>query len=192
MQQFLASDVLYDTRVLPFIQQALADKQIGGQAQQDSQFLPNLSWLDPTTVGTRLGSQTSGSDSSNTGTPAPGLHGHGLVATSVGAVTLQPGQTNRIPAGSNVAFTVKFANQGENDEHDVDVTVRIAGSGVKAISGRRRVAQTKKGTETTVTIPLTQSPPIGAPVTITVNVAKVPGEQKTDNNRSSYPAIFTR
>ena len=30
------------------------------------------------------------------------------------------------------------------------------------------------------------------PSTIRVNVKPVPGEKKLDNNRASYPAIFTR
>ena len=34
--------------------------------------------------------------------------------------------------------------------------------------------------------------PIGTPVTIEVAVVRVGGEQKTDNNRQSYTAIFTR
>jgi len=43
-----------------------------------------------------------------------------------------------------------------------------------------------------VSIPLAQAPPIGTPVTIEVSVARVPGEEKVDNNRQSYTAIFTR
>ena len=41
-------------------------------------------------------------------------------------------------------------------------------------------------------LPLDRQPPIGSAVTIRTTVAKVPGEQKTDNNRSEYPALFER
>ncbi len=193
MQQFLASDVVYDARVLPLIQEALDEKEIGGEGAetQDSQFLPSLDWLDANFVADRLGAE-GGGNTRETGEVAPGLHGHGVVSVTAGDVTLQPGQTaNRIPAGSNVTFAVTFANQGENDEADVNVAVRIEGDGER-ISARKRVDETKAGTNAEVTIPLAQAPPIGTPVTIEVEVGKVPGEKKTDNNNESYTAIFTR
>jgi hypothetical protein len=194
MQQFLASDVIYDTRVIPFIQQALEDRDVAGQDIADSQFLPDLSWLQPTTVAERLdapaGSTATGSGNANV---APGLHGHGLVSVAVGDTALQPGETaNRIPAGSDIAFTVTFANQGENEEKNVNVQVRIRGGGTKTITARRRVPSTKPGANAEATIPLSSAPPIGTPVTIEVSVAKVGGEEKVDNNRQSYTAIFTR
>ena len=194
MQQFLASDVVYDTRVVPSLQEALDAKEIGGQPQQDSKFLPNLGWLEPATVADRLGAQASGSGGSDTGDeePAPGLHGHGLISTAVGDTTLEPGQTaNRIPAGSDTAFTVTLANQGDNEEQDVTVQVRIRGDGAP-ITVRRRVEATQPGANAEVSIPLRTAPPIGTPVTIDVSVARVPGEEKVDNNRQTYTAIFTR
>ena len=48
------------------------------------------------------------------------------------------------------------------------------------------------GADATASIPLGQSPPIGTPVTIKVQVAPVPGEGGPDNNSAEYPAIFTR
>ena len=39
---------------------------------------------------------------------------------------------------------------------------------------------------------LEDTPPLDTAVTIRVNVAKVPGEEKVDNNRSDYPALFSR
>jgi len=195
MQQFLASDVIYDTRVVPFLQQTFNEREIGGQSQQDSQFLPNLGWLQPETVADRLGAEGGGGggdDAADDEEPAPGLHGHGLVSTTVGDTTLEPGQTNnRIPAGSDTAFDVTIANQGENEEQDVAVQVRIRGGG-DPITVRRRVEQTQPGANAEVSIPLRTAPPIGTPVTIDVSVARVPGEEKVDNNRQSYTAIFTR
>jgi hypothetical protein len=193
MEQFLASDVVYDARVIPFIQEVLDEKEIGGQDIADSQFLPNLTWLDPDQVGERLGSAADGGGTGSDEPPAPGLHGHGLVSTAVGDTTLQPGETaNRIPAGSDLAFTVTVANQGENEEQDVNVSIRIRGDGGRPITARRRIDQTTAGANAEVTIPLGSAPPIGTPVTIDVSVGKVPGEEKVDNNRQSYTAIFTR
>jgi hypothetical protein len=88
---------------------------------------------------------------------------------------------------------VKFQNQGENDESDVGVTVRVRGaSGGKPVTARKTINQTKAGAEATVTIPLGQAPPTGQSVTIEVAVEGVPGEKKTDNNKQTYTALFTR
>lgn len=195
-QQFLASDVIYDTRVMPFISQTLEEKEIGGQELTDSRFLPSLDWLEPGTVSQRLGATGGGGggdDAPDDEEAAPGLHGHGLTSVAVGDTTLQPGETaNRIPAGSDIAFTVTFANQGDNNERNVNVSVAIRGGGTRTITARRRVPQTTAGAEAEATIPLSQAPPIGTPVTITVSVGRVAGEEKTDNNRQQYTAIFTR
>ena len=48
------------------------------------------------------------------------------------------------------------------------------------------------GTQKVVSIPLAATPPIGRPVSIRIYVKPVPGEKKIDNNRATYPAIFTR
>lgn len=193
MQQFLSSDVIYDTRVIPFIDEALRERDVNGDIQ-DSKFLPDLSWLQPTTVAEELdapaGGSSTGGDDENV---PPGLHGHGIVSTAVGDTALQPGETaNRIPAGSDIAFTVTFANQGENEERNVNVQVRIRGGGTKTITARRRVPSTQAGANAEATIPLSDAPPIGSPVTIDVTVGRVPGEENVDNNRQSYTAIFTR
>ena len=194
MQGFLASDVVYDTRVIPFIQEELQQRNLGDDLA-DSQFLPDLAWLQPDTVGDRLGSAGGGGGggAGDDEDVAPGLHGHGLVSVAVGDTTLQPGETaNRIPAGSELAFTVTFANQGDNEESDVPVSVRVRGDSGQPLTARRRVDQTAPGANAEVAIPLAQAPPIGTPVTIEVAVGRVPGEEKVDNNRQSYTAIFTR
>lgn len=194
MQQFLASDVVYDARVIPYIQEALADREIGGQDLTDSQFLPNLTWLNPDTVASRLtGGGGGGSDdaAADDEEAAPGLHGHGLVSVAVGDVTLQPGEVvNRVAAGSGLAFNVSVANQGDNPEEDVKVTVRLTGSG-KPITASRTIATTQPGTNADVAIPIS-SPPLGRAVTATVTVAKVAGEEKTDNNKQTYTVFFQR
>lgn len=187
-QAFLASDVLYSQRVIPLIKRSLDDGGVHGETIQTSTSLPNLDWLDPGYVGDQLGAAVA---TKKTGTPAPGTHGHGLISVSVGGTTLTPGAANRIPASADLAFTVKFQNQGENNESDVIVRVRISGSGTP-ITVREKVQQTTAGQESTVTVPLGSSPPIGTPVDVLVEVQKVPGEQKLDNNSQKYPAIFTR
>jgi hypothetical protein len=190
MQVLLASDVVYSQRVAPLVKQALDANSVTGQTIASSHFVPNIGWLDPGILGTRLG--LAGTGGTGNGTIAPGTHGHGLTSTTVGGVTLQPGGVaNRIPASGNPTFTVSFQNQGSNDEHGVTVELRITGAG-KPIVVRKTVDQTKAGATVALQIPLGQAPPVGTPVTITVQVRPVPGEKKTDNNSSTYTAFFTR
>ena len=62
--------------------------------------MTDISWLAPATVASRLGGTAPAAPARTLGPVAPGLHGHGLLSTSVGAVTLQPaapGVVNRVP-----------------------------------------------------------------------------------------------
>jgi hypothetical protein len=194
MQNFLTSDVVYSQRVAPLIQDGLNKNDVHGQQIAGSRFMSDIAWLAPDTVASALGQSTSGG-SSTTGPAKPGLHGHGLVGTSIGTVALQPeapGVVNRPPWSSNPTITVKFANQGENDESNVKVTVQVKPTTGKAISATKTIGQTKAGQPATVNVALGNAPPAGVATTLTVSIAKVPGEQKTDNNHSSYTVIFTK
>jgi hypothetical protein len=191
MQMFLTSDVLYQARVAPLIKHALDAAKIGGQKIAPSQFLPGIEWLSEQTVAAQLGQQlTSGSANRKTGTPAPGLHGTGLQSTTIGSTTLQPGSPNRVAATANTPIVVKFTNQGENDEFDVKVTLSIEGGG-KPLKASRTVATIARGATAEASLTLGKAPPVGSAVTVKVTVAKVPGEQKTDNNTASYDVLFT-
>ncbi len=195
MQSFLASDVTWQARVVPLIQKALADEKIGGQRIANTQrFLTDLSWLQEDTVAERLGQSLSGGgtgDQEADEEPAPGLHGTGLVAVSTGDVTLQPGAANRIPATAETLI-VRFANQGENDESDVRVVVKVdpIEGGGETITLQKTVDTVAAGAEAEVSLPLNRRPPADSPTTISVDVRPVPGEEKTDNNKQEYEAIF--
>jgi hypothetical protein len=183
---------VYSQRVLPNIDQGLKDKGIGGQRLQRSRFLPSIAWLDPDQVAGKLNAQRAGGGQGASSAPAPGLHGHGLTGVTSGDTTLQPSPAvNRIAAGANPTFTVQYANQGENDETEVRVTIRIRGSG-NPIVVRKTINQTKAGQPGEVQIPLGRAAPLGQPVTIEASIDGVPGEKKTDNNKQSYTAIFSR
>jgi hypothetical protein len=192
MQVFLASDVAWQTRVVPFIKNALDQGGVAGQRIGSSQFLPDLRWLEPQTIATVL-DQTLSNGGTSSGQPTgPGLHGTGIDSTTYGDTTLQPGTTNRLTYQPNQPFVVKFTNQGENDEFDIKVTVRLSAESGNPITLSKTVAKLAPQESASVELPLDRTPPIGSAVTIRTTVAKVPGEQKTDNNKSEYPALFAR
>ena len=71
MQVFLASDVIYATRVVPFIRSALNTNEIGGQTVAPSRFMPNESWLSPETVANAVFALTGGDLTHTTGLLVP-------------------------------------------------------------------------------------------------------------------------
>lgn len=190
MSAFLASDVVYASRTKPFIEETLIDRDIAGQETPASQFLPDAQWLDPAFVRKQLTGKGAGKTNSE---PAPGTHGHGLLGVAIGTTALVADVTNRVAAGSNPTFNVKFANQGENDEFDVNIKIGISGGSGDAINVQKSVDQTATGSaEIVVPVGLGKAPPVGTPVRVTVQVVPVPGEVNTDNNSATYTVIFSR
>jgi hypothetical protein len=192
MQVLLASDVIWETRVTPSIKAVLDEKEIGGQRIVSSRFVPSLSWLNPQTIATQLDQQlTSGGGTSGQPT-GPGLHGTGLQSTTYGDTTLQPGTTvNRLTYTPGQEFVVKFTNQGDNDEFQIKVTLRIK-AGAEQTTLTTTVPKVAKGATAEAHLKLTKTPPLDSAATISVQVAAVPGEKKTDNNKSTYAVLFTR
>ena len=191
MQVFLSSDVAYETRVMPFIQAALDEDEIGGQQIARSQFLPTLEWLQPATVAAQLGQQLSAGAGRNADEPTgPGLHGTNIDSVTYGDATLEPDAPNQLTFAPDSTFSVAFTNGGENDEFDVRVTVRIEGGSGEPVVLNDRIDQIAPQASATAELALEEPPPLGAAITIAVRVAPVPGEEKTDNNEAEYQAIF--
>jgi hypothetical protein len=190
MEVFIASDVAWETRVIPFINNALEEREIGGQEIARSQFMTDRRWLDPETVAAELDQQLTGGGGGGGQPTGPGLHGTGLDATSFGDVTLQPGTTNELTFTPGSSFSVRFTNQGENDEFDIKVTLRIVSEGADPIELSDTIPKLVPGESATADLPLEDAPSLETATEIRVNVGRVPGEEKVDNNRSVYPAIF--
>ena len=91
-----------------------------------------------------------------------------------------------------VVLAVKFTNQGENDEFDIKVTLRISGGSGSPITLSKTVPKLAPQESATVELPLDKQPPLDTAATIRATVAKVPGETKTDNNKSEYPVLIVR
>jgi hypothetical protein len=191
MQVFLASDVAYRTRVVPFIDAALKEEEIGAQQIPQSQFLPDLRWLETETVAQQLGQELSAGAGRDRDEPTgPGLHGTNIDSVGYGDTTLEPDAANQLTYAPDAGFAVKFTNGGENDEFDVKVSVRIQGPSGDPITLTDTIDQIAPQASATANLALEDPPPIGAAVTIRVRIAPVPGEEKTDNNEAEYQALF--
>ena len=189
MAAFLASDVIWQTRVTPLIESTFDARELGGQdVAATRNFLQGIDWLEDETVAERLG-QSLSAGGPGADEPTPGLHGTGIESVRAGDVTLQPGAANRIPL-STEAMIVSFTNQGESDEHDVDVVLEIQPENGEAIRVRRTVDTIAQGQTAEVSLPLETKPPAGQAVTVTATVEPVRGEEMTDNNELEFQAAF--
>jgi hypothetical protein len=186
MEIFLASDVIYSQRVAPLIQQALRSAGVRGLSTASSHSLPNLGWLEATTVQSRI----SGQPASSSSTPAvTGNHGSALKGVTVGTNTLEAEPTlNHIKAGSNPTFTVMAENSGEANETNVKVDVTITAGG-KQYKASHVIEKTEPGKTVNVDIPVI-GVPLGAAAKIEVFIEGVPGENDLENNKGVFLAVF--
>jgi CARDB len=192
MQEFLASDVIYNQRALPNLKGPTAKQGLTDQVTfQQSRFLLDLGWLSPTTVADRMSRIRSGVGS--TGTITPGPHGTGLgpVTVKPGGQSLSAGSAVQLKAAPNLSFDVQVTDQGASDEKNVRVRLTISGAG-KPIVVTQTIPSISAGQTATASIPLATTPPTGLPVTVKVEVLPVPGEKNTANNHAQYSAVFTK
>jgi hypothetical protein len=192
MRNFDASDVIFSQRFVPEFEKQFKKQGLLDEAQvPKSAFLPDIAWLDPTTVADRIARIRGGSSAS--GPVAPGLHGTslGTVVVKPGGQTLSTTQAVAIPTSANTSFDVQVTNGGDNNESNVTVRITISGAG-KPIVTEQKIATLPKGTPQTVNVALSQTPPVSQPVNITVQVLPVRGEKNLTNNKNTFKAIFTR
>ncbi len=190
MARFYASDVLYKDYTTTTIAGALhaAGIAVGGAngvSVESGQFLPDLQWLTPSFIATKLGASLP----ARGGKPASGTHGHSLSSVSVGATTLQAGATNTIPASPPPVFTLHFTNDGQNAETNVVLKVTVQTVTGTSISGQTTVPQTTPGQTAAAQVMLSSSPAAGT-YTIKATVETVPGEKNAINNTLSFPVTF--
>ena len=175
MQSFLASDVVYSQRVAPLIRDGLDNAGVSGQAIAGSRFIPDVSWLAPATVATKLGRGT-GATAGATGAVAPGLHGHGITSVTAGSVTLQPGGTiNRVPVRQRQLHGQlrQPGRQRRAERQGRPARARRR----QSIVQNKTIGTTKSKQNASVTIPLGQSPPVGQAATVTVRRARCRREE---------------
>ena len=96
---------------------------------------------------------------------------------------------NRVALGDQLAFDVKVQNGGDSEETDIGVTIAITDG--KKINVDQTIPRIAAGQSETVSIPITDKPDTGAVATVTVDIAAVPGEKNTDNNKATYQVAFT-
>ncbi|CAN5156130.1 hypothetical protein BH20ACT20_BH20ACT20_00720 [soil metagenome] len=183
------SDVIYQTRAQARLREALEAAELSLAPLPDSTFLQDLDLLQPDVVADRIAGVGGGGAGDEEA--APGLHGTGLVSVALGGQALAPDAPASVTLGGDLSFEVEVANQGENTETDVSVNVTI-GEGGDAVTIDGTLDEIAAGETKVVEVPVTDQPPTGQNVPVTVEIEAVPGEEKTDNNVGEYSVIFTQ
>lgn len=180
MRKLLGSDALYAAVVRPEINGVLAANGIEGSDVPKSVYLPEETrWLDENEVSAALGSV-----SGSSGGSASGIHGLGLIGTSVNGTALTAESTTSVAGEGTPEVEVEVANQGESTENGINVSVSVSGG--TTLSGT--IDSIGVGESETVAIPLTPAP--SGEVTLEVKVDTVPGEKVASNNEASYTVAF--
>jgi len=180
MRKLLGSDSLYAAVVRPEINGVLAANGIEGSDVPKSIFLADETrWLDEGEVSAALGAVSGSSTSS-----ANGVHGLGLISTSVNGTELTAESTTSVASEGTPEVEVEVANQGESTENGINVSVTVSGG--TTLSGT--IDSIGVGESETVSIPLTPAP--SGEVTLEVKVDTVPDEKVSENNEASYNVAF--
>jgi hypothetical protein len=187
MQTFLSSDIVYSQRVAPLVQEELSANGVSGQTTFQAPFLPNLGWLEPSTVALRTGGHTTATG--QTGTTATGS-GSSLVGVSVGNNALAaPPELNHIHSGPNPTFSVKVENSGSTTESNLSVHVAVTAAG-KQYSAFHVIESIPAGQSATAEVAV-EGVPLNTGAKISVEVEPVPGETNVENNKGTFEAIFS-
>ena len=180
MQTLFGSDVLYAEIVMPEIDKVLEDNGINDSEAPKSVFVPEgTKWLDEATVIAALGSV-----SGATGAATPGVHGLGLLSTSIGETELVAESTTGVVVEGTPEVEVQVQNLGESTENGIAVSVTVNGGNAV----QDTIDSIGAGETASVLIPLTPAPKGEA--TLEVDVATVPGELVSENNKATYTVSF--
>lgn len=175
-----ASDVVYAEVARPEIDGVLESNGIEGDNVPKSVFVPEgTKWLEESAVSTALGSVSGSSGGASTS----GVHGLGLIGTSINGTPLSSEEATSVSAEETPEVEVEVQNQGESTENGITVSVTVNGN---TLTGE--ISSIEAGATETATIPLTPAPKGEA--TLEVEAEPVPGEEVTENNEASYTVVF--
>ncbi len=186
--RLLASDVVWDDLFVGPVKAELLRQHVSGVPVPVSHFVSNRDLATERSMAlllTRLRGQSAG------GTPT-GIHGTNIVDVKVlpGGATLVTDPTNTIVAGTSLAFVVSVADSGDSQEVGIKVTLTIQ-KPQGAIVRTKTLDLINPGQTKTITFSDLGQVPFAQKTSVSVDVASVPGEHNTNNNKATYPVIFS-
>jgi len=187
-----ASDVDWEQLYKLRATQILTDQKIGGVIVPASKIVTSpdiVSGHSLRILYQRLGTPSSGGN-------VKGVHGSNLVGTNAvynGTTTaLSPTTQTTVTVGSGTEFDVVFEDSGGYPEVQVKVTLIVNVNGRSVSTQSTTVPQIATGARATAKFTSVQVPnsAFGANASISVNIHRVQGEARLDNNAATYPVLF--
>jgi hypothetical protein len=188
--RLLASDVAWDDLFRMPATAEMKKQGVNGVIAPESHFVTNHDLITERSMGLVLqrlrGASTSG------GTPT-GIHGTNIVETKVlpGGQVLSSGSgENTVTATTDLAFVVTVADSGDSQEVSIKVTLTIQ-KPQGAIVRTQTIDLINPGQTKSLTFRNLGQVPFAQKTHVLVDVAPVPGEHNTTNNKADYPVIFS-
>jgi hypothetical protein len=135
--------------------------------------------------------------STGAGGKVSGLHGSALVGTAavVGGKTvpLSTSTPTTVEVAPSLVFRVTFTDSGNYQEVRIPVTLTVTVSGQTVLTRKQVVPSILAKQQATVSFGNLQLPPaaFGSSANVHVEIGKVPGEVRLDNNHATYPVFFS-
>jgi hypothetical protein len=193
-QLLSASDVVWTQLFKLPATQTLSQQGITGVIVPGSQFVANpdvISERSFSIVYQRLSTPTTGN-----GTPT-GTHGSALIGTAAvsggNTTTLSTTSPVTIAASAGLVIRVTLEDSGNFPEVQIPVTLKVNVAGKTVYSKTQTISQVLAHQQTSVDFANLQVPAaaFGNSAQITVQIAKVRGEVRVDNNSATYPVFFS-
>ena len=173
--------------------QTLTSLGVKGVIAPPSQIVPNPELITARSFGLvfqRLQATNTG------GKPPSGLHGSMLVSTEAvenGTAKTLTSTPTSVDVGPSLVFKVTFTDSGNFQEVKVPVTLTVKVFKKTVLTKKEVVKSIEAHQTTTVTFDNLNLPPsaFGASANVLVEIGKVPGETRLDNNRGSYSVFFS-
>jgi len=189
-QRLVASDIVWDDLFKEPTIAILKGQAIQGVAVPDSNFITNPDLASARTFSIffqRIRGATTG------GGVSPGLHGSALVSTRAlpAGDTLSTDNETTVVASTDLEFEVAVKNSGENQEVRIPVKLTIQKDGSPIVK-TETIDVIDPGETKTVTFgEIDTTGVFGVRTNIVVEVQKVPGETRLENNTATYPVMFS-
>jgi len=196
--RLLASDVIWADLFQAPSENLLEQQGVRQVTVPASKFLSQPDLIITSHAMAQILTRISGGGAGNA-TPS-GLHGTNIVSTSAlpngtsgTSEVLTEGTLNTVTTSSSLVFQVTIHNGGDSQEVQIPVTLKIDRPAAQGgpITKTEKVELIDPGTDQTVTFSDLGQVPFASQTTVSVDVAKVPGETNTANNSASYQVIFS-
>ena len=183
MKVLLASDVIF-ARGQDEAQQAFDDEGIDAKVE-DSVFLPEPvdKWIDVNSLAVTLAPFAAEASATS------GTHGLAVLSARLDNTTLSSDTENTVNLNGLPQLQVDVQNGGDADEVDVSVSYTLSGAS-GASTGQTTISRIGAQQTAKATIPFSQNPPTGTPLTLEISVLPVPGETLFENNTLTYTVTF--